>query len=56
MIAKKADENPLFKKVLDSQKAFAQRAVSGRTTTWSTSRWPRTTTSAEAQAEEGLSR
>ena len=25
-IAKKAGENPLFKKVLDSQKAFAQRA------------------------------
>lgn len=25
-IAKKAAENPLFKKVLDSQKAFAQRA------------------------------
>jgi len=27
-IAKKAGENPLFQKVLDSQKAFAQRAVS----------------------------
>jgi hypothetical protein len=26
VIAKKAGENPLFKKVLDSQKAFAQRA------------------------------
>ena len=25
MIAKKAGENPLFKKVLDSQKAHAQR-------------------------------
>ncbi|MBU3670743.1 MAG: TRAP transporter substrate-binding protein [Polynucleobacter sp.] len=27
IIAKKASENPMFKKVLDSQKAFAQRAV-----------------------------
>jgi TRAP-type mannitol/chloroaromatic compound transport system substrate-binding protein len=27
-IAKKSDENPLFKKVLESQKAFAQRVVS----------------------------
>ena len=26
MIAKKAAENPLFKKVLDSQRAFAERA------------------------------
>ena len=26
VIAKKSAENPLFKKVLDSQKAFAQRA------------------------------
>ena len=46
IIAKKSGENPLFKKVLDSQKAFAQRAGPGRTTTWSTSRWPTTTTSA----------
>ena len=26
VMAKKSAENPLFKKVLDSQKAFAQRA------------------------------
>jgi TRAP-type mannitol/chloroaromatic compound transport system substrate-binding protein len=26
LIAKKSAENPLFKKVLDSQKAFAERA------------------------------
>ena len=26
VMARKADENPLFKKVLDSQRAYAQRA------------------------------
>jgi len=44
--AKKSAENAMFKKVMESQRAFAGRAPSGKTTTWWTSRWPTTATSA----------
>ena len=40
IVAKKSAENPLFKKVLDSQRPSPSAPARGSTTTWSTSRWP----------------
>jgi TRAP-type mannitol/chloroaromatic compound transport system substrate-binding protein len=48
----KAGENPLFKKVLDSQKAFAERAGQWQNDYMSTSRWPGTTTSAARRPDQ----
>jgi hypothetical protein len=48
--AKKAAENPLFKKVLESQRASQARRCMAERHHWSTSAWP-TTTSSRRRAE-----